>query len=115
LRSRIGLTLLAVVFAVLCAADVWQLGQVVQGRHPDPPALIVTHGVTGAHGRHARRAWAGPRHAAGGARRGPNEPLKLTKARRSSHGSIDYVRLRSSTQALYGSTHLPRIGANEPY
>jgi len=45
---RIGSTLVAALFALMSAVDVWQLGQALLGRHPDPPSLLVTHGVTGA-------------------------------------------------------------------
>jgi hypothetical protein len=47
MRPRIGSILLGALFALLCAADAWQLGQAARGRHPDPPSLLVTHGITG--------------------------------------------------------------------
>lgn len=51
-------------FAALCAADGWQLVQAARGTHPDPPGLLVTHGVTAllagaaAVGSWRGRAWA---------------------------------------------------------
>jgi hypothetical protein len=47
MRPRIGSILLGALFALLCAADAWQLGQAARGRHPDPPSLLVTHGIAG--------------------------------------------------------------------
>ena len=46
MRRRAGAGVLAGVFALLCLADVWQLAQAAQGRHPDPPGLFLTHGMT---------------------------------------------------------------------
>ena len=42
-----GSILLTVLFALLSFADLWQLGQAALGRHPDPPGLLLTHGLTG--------------------------------------------------------------------
>lgn len=48
MRWRFGSILLTALFALLSFADAWQLGQAALGRHPDPPGLLVTQGVTGA-------------------------------------------------------------------
>jgi peptidoglycan/LPS O-acetylase OafA/YrhL len=47
LPRRLGSILLTLLFAILSIADAWQLGQAALGRHPDPPGLLVTHGLTG--------------------------------------------------------------------
>jgi hypothetical protein len=65
---RTGTILLAVVFALLSLADVWQLGDAARGRHPDPAGLLVTHGVTGALAAAAAvGSWRGRRWAAAAA------------------------------------------------
>lgn len=47
MRHRIGHLVVATLFAIFCAADVWQLIQAARGAHPDPPGLLVLHGATG--------------------------------------------------------------------
>jgi hypothetical protein len=72
-RRRLGSILMAALFALLSFADAWQLFQAAQGRHPDPPGLLVTHGVTGvlaavtAVGGWRARPWAAPGALAWGA------------------------------------------------
>lgn len=44
---RLGLILLTALFVLLSLVDACQLGQAVLGRHPDPPGLLLTHGLTG--------------------------------------------------------------------
>lgn len=67
-RPRIGLIVLAALFALLSLADAWQLGQAALGRHPDPPGLLVTHVVTGVlAGAAAIGSWRNRRWAAGAA------------------------------------------------
>jgi hypothetical protein len=48
MRIRVRLPILGGLFALLAAADVWQLAQTARGAHPDPPGLLVTHVLTGA-------------------------------------------------------------------
>lgn len=43
---RAGTIALEALFALLSLADVWQLADAARGRHPDPPGLLVMHGVT---------------------------------------------------------------------
>ena len=57
---RIGAVGFAAAFALLALADAWQLGEAARGRHPDPPGLLVVHGVTGAlAGAAAAGSWRG--------------------------------------------------------
>ena len=66
MSRRIGSRVLGAVFALLALADAWQLGDAARGRHPDPPGLLVVHGLTGvlagaaAVGSWRRRGWAAP-------------------------------------------------------
>jgi hypothetical protein len=45
-QPMVGLRLLAVAFALLAIAEVVQLIQWARGAHPDPPGLLLTHGLT---------------------------------------------------------------------
>ena len=64
-RRRTGSLVLAAAFALLALADAWQLLEAARGRHPDPPLLLVLHGMTGAFaGAVAAGSWRGRRWAA---------------------------------------------------
>lgn len=47
MRRGFGVIVLTIVFGVLALADVVQLGQAARGLHPDPPSLLIVHGITG--------------------------------------------------------------------
>jgi hypothetical protein len=43
----VGLRLLSGLFALFAAAELIQLIQAARGEHPDPPALLLTHALSG--------------------------------------------------------------------
>jgi hypothetical protein len=47
MRQRVGLRVLSGIFALFAAAELIQLIQAARGEHPDPPVLLLTHGLTG--------------------------------------------------------------------
>jgi hypothetical protein len=47
MRRMVGLRLLSGLFALFAAAELIQLIQAARGEHPDPPALLLTHALSG--------------------------------------------------------------------
>jgi hypothetical protein len=46
-KPQTGNALTSTLFALFALADLWQLFQAARGAHPDPPSLLITHGITG--------------------------------------------------------------------
>lgn len=47
MKRRLARALVGSLYGLFAAADLIQLIQAARGWHPDPPGLLVTHGVTG--------------------------------------------------------------------